>query len=133
MFNYHFATIGPKLAKDIPVIETSSLENLTTQNDVIFHFKETSTRDVFFLLSKLCKSKATGLDKISATLLHLCPDFIAESLCVIFNRSLITGIFPDEWKCSKVIPLFKKGIAGWWITIARSQSFQLLQKCLRGL
>ena len=31
-----------------------------------------------------------------------------ELLCVIFNRSLITGIFPDEWKCSKVIPLFKK-------------------------
>ena len=37
------------------------------------------------------------------------PDLIAESLCLIFNRSLITDIFPDEWKCSQVIPLFKKG------------------------
>ena len=36
MFDYHFATIGPKLAEDIPVTETSHLENLATQNHVIF-------------------------------------------------------------------------------------------------
>ena len=30
-------------------------------------------------------------------------------MCVIFNRSINTGIFPTDWKCSKVIPLFKKG------------------------
>ena len=28
---------------------------------------------------------------------------------VIFNRSITTGIFPEEWKCSKVIPLLKQG------------------------
>jgi hypothetical protein len=61
------------------------------------------------LLDKLCKSKATGLDKISAKLLRYCPDLLSESFTVIFNCSFNTGIFPDEWKCSKVIPLFKHG------------------------
>jgi hypothetical protein len=28
---------------------------------------------------------------------------------LIFNCSISTGVFPDEWKCSKVIPLFKNG------------------------
>jgi hypothetical protein len=29
--------------------------------------------------------------------------------CNHFNCSISTGVFPDEWKCSKVIPLFKNG------------------------
>ena len=37
-----------------------------------------NTSAVFSLLSKLCKSKATGLDRISAKLLRVCPDLIAE-------------------------------------------------------
>ena len=64
---------------------------------------------MFSLLSKLCKSKATHLDRISPELLRVCPDLIAESLCTIFNRSINTGILPTDWKSSKVIPLFKKG------------------------
>ena len=44
-----------------------------------------------------------------AKLIRKCPDLIANSLCTIFNRSITCGIFPDEWKCSKVIPLFKQG------------------------
>ena len=34
---------------------------------------------------------------------------MASSLCAIFNRSIISGIFPTEWKSTKVIPLFKQG------------------------
>ena len=60
-------------------------------------------------LSKLCKSKATGLDKISARLLRECTDLVASSLCAIFNRSIVSGIFPTEWKSTKVVPLFKQG------------------------
>ena len=72
-----------------------------------FELKSTTSSMVCSLLDKLCKSKATGLDKISAKLLRYCPDLLSESLTVIFNCSFNTGIFPDEWKCSKVIPLFK--------------------------
>ena len=36
-------------------------------------------------------------------------DLIADSLCSIFNRSINTGVFPEEWKCSNVVPLFIEG------------------------
>ena len=64
-------------------------------------------QNTFSLLSKLCRSKATGLDNISAKLLRECPDLIAESLTYIFNQSLLTSIFPDEWKSAGVTPLYK--------------------------
>ena len=59
------------------------------------------------LFSRFCLNypkKATGLDKISARLLQDCADLIAIPLCAIFNQSLISGVFPDEWKPFKVIP-----------------------------
>ena len=71
--------------------------------------RTTNSSEVSTLLSRLSKSKATGFDKIPAKLIRECPDLIANSLCTIFNRSITCGIFPDEWKCSKVIPLFKQG------------------------
>ena len=40
-------------------------------------------------------------------MLRECPDLIADSLTYIFNQSLLTGIFPDEWKSARVNPLYK--------------------------
>ena len=74
-----------------------------------FQLKAIYNSTVFSLPSKLSKSKATDLDKISARLLRECSDVISNFLCLIFNRSISTGIFPDEWKCAKVLPLFKQG------------------------
>ena len=34
---------------------------------------------------------------------------ISVSLCDLFNKSLVSGIFPDDWKCARVTPLFKQG------------------------
>ena len=49
------------------------------------------------------------MDKISAKLLRIFADLIADSLSLIFNTSVVTGIYPEEWKCSKVVPVFKQG------------------------
>ena len=34
---------------------------------------------------------------------------IAPSLCRLFNKSLSTGSFPQNWKKANVVPVFKKG------------------------
>ena len=111
-FNEHFASIGPKLAAQIPrnVNYRSHSDYMTNQTpSQSFVLKRTNVSKVCSLLSKLCKSKATGLDQISARLVRECSDVIAESLCTIFNCSIDTGIFPDDWKSAKVLPLFKQG------------------------
>lgn len=110
-FNEHFSTIGPKLANEIPSAANSNNRCLDYLNftDQRFHFDQINCNEVFSLLNKLSQSKSTGLDKISVRLIRECADLICIPICAIFNRSLITGVFPDEWKCAKVTPLFKQG------------------------
>ena len=97
-----------RLMNIFPQLARTLLEylNITDQR---FCFTPTNTSQVLLLLNKLSKSKATGLDYISARLIRECADLICISICKIFNCSLTTGIFPDDWKCAKVIPLFKQG------------------------
>ena len=70
-----------------------------------------SSSVVFSHLNKLCRSKATGLDNISAKIIRECANLISVSLCDLFNKSLLSGIFPSNWKCARVTPLFKQGEA----------------------
>ena len=44
--------------------------------------------EVFSLLNKLNKSKATGLDKIAARLIQECADLICIPICDISNQSI---------------------------------------------
>ena len=73
-----------------------------------FSFSSTSSSIVFSHLNKLCRSKATGLNNISAKIIRECADLISVSLCDLFNKSLLSG---DDWKCARVTPLFKQGEA----------------------
>ena len=51
--------------------------------------------------------KATGLDDISCKILELARPVIVDSLTFIMNLSLSTGVFPNDWKIAKVVPLHK--------------------------
>ena len=107
--NKHFASIGPKLAGEIHADTNDfSYKDFLSGTDKRFELQPIDDNRVRFLLSKICTSKATGRDMISVRLLKECTEFISYSLCEIFHLSIITGVFPEEWKCSKVIPLFKQ-------------------------
>ena len=114
VFNDHFSTIGPRLANEIPPDDNNndlSYINNINVNHNKFSFSSTSSSIVFSHLNKLCRSKATGLNNISAKIIRECADLISVSLCDLFNKSLLSGIFPDDWKCARVTPLFKQGEA----------------------
>ena len=51
--------------------------------------------------------KADGLNGIPTSLLKLSFTFIASSLTHIFNLVISTGIIPNEWKSSRVTPIYK--------------------------
>ena len=108
-FNNFFAEIdiGPDLSRYIGEVDTS-FDEFVNQASSCFSFQRVTQLHVSFQLNKLCKRKATGLDSVSARLLRECPDLISESLALIFNQSIDTGIFPDEWKSARITPLFKK-------------------------
>ena len=58
---------------------------------------------------KLSDKKATGLDSISTQLIKISAPHIANSITNIFNCAISTGIFPDDRKLARVIPVFKNG------------------------
>lgn len=108
-FNNHFATIGPKLASDIDSSDSHGYQQYLTCTNQQFQFRPTTTSKVLSLLNKLNKTKATGLDRISARLIRECADLICIPICDIFNQSINQGVFPDDWKSARVTPLFKHG------------------------
>ena len=102
VFNEHFSTIGPKLANEIPWEANGDKRFLEYLNitDQRFFFTATNSSQIFSLLNKLSKSKASGLDKIFAIPIRECADLICISICKIFNCSSTTGVFPDDCKCA---------------------------------
>ena len=52
-----------------------------------------------------------GLDKIPAKMLRIAAEIIARSLTYIFNLSVSTGLFVDDWKDARVIPKGNRGAA----------------------
>ena len=80
-FNEHFSTIGPKLTNEIPSAADGDKSCLKYLNitDQRFCFTPENSSQVFSQLNriKLIKSKAIGLDKISARLIRECADLFA--------------------------------------------------------
>ena len=87
-FNERFSTIGLKLANEIPSEANSDKSCLEYLNitDQRFCFTLTNSSQVYSLLNKLSKSKATGLNKVSVRLIRECADLICISICKIFNN-----------------------------------------------
>ena len=63
--------------------------------------------EVFDMLASLDVSKANGPDGISAKMLKGTAHSITPSLTKLFNISISTGIFPEAWKVSSVVPIPK--------------------------
>ena len=54
--------------------------------------------------------KTTGLDLVSSRLVKIASAAISSQLAVIFNQCIKQGLFPDDFKIGKVVPIFKSGI-----------------------
>ena len=63
--------------------------------------------DVKKVIRKLDASKSCGLDKIPTNILKDCNEIIAPYLTHIYNCSISTANFPDDWKIARVSPIFK--------------------------
>ena len=85
-FNEHVSTIGPRLAREVPLTsdqESIYLNNIT-ENYNEFCFRPTTTSNVFIHLNRLSwKTKATGLDNISATLIRESADIISGRYAIL--------------------------------------------------
>ena len=114
--NYYFINIPGNVTQHLPRASTyvPSPKLLDFLSDKLhskpkFTIPHISPDRVTYYLKNLSKSKATGLDKISASLLQSIGIHIVLPLCNIINCSIDQCIYPTLWKVAKVFSLHKGG------------------------
>ena len=94
------------VAREIPSIDTNPLFVCKSCLNGVFSFQRINIQKVIKLLKAIYVGKETGLDKNSP---KIAAGVVSPSLTGIFNQSILTGIFPCDWKLAKVSPIFKNG------------------------
>lgn len=70
---------------------------------------EITTEGIIKLINNLQSSSAPGPDNIPAKILKATNTASSRFLQIIFTQSISEGTIPDDWKLSKVTPVFKSG------------------------
>ena len=105
-FNEYFVNIGPKLASNID----NTSNPIEYVNDILNSISiptitESEVTDILLSL----KNSSAGYDEIPAHILIQNTILYIKPLTHLVNSSINKGIFPDELKIAKVIPIFKSG------------------------
>lgn len=109
-FNDFFTNIGPKLANKINTSNNTNIRDFLKNPQQQTMFLHPVDKSELVNTVKLIKSK-TSLDYLGLNMRTIKDVFeeICDPLLYICNKSFVDGIFPDEMKTAKVIPLFKAG------------------------
>ena len=102
IFNDFFCSQSDLDDSNVPVPDITQSQNEGLEHIVI------TENEVEDILKTLDISKASGPDSISPRLLKEAAHVLSYPLCRLFNLSLTTGIYPSDWKCANVSPVFKK-------------------------
>ena len=64
------------------------------------------------VITNLDLSKASGPNCIAVVVLEKCELELSDILTELFNKYLKESCFPDCWKISSVVPVFKGSLSG---------------------
>ena len=105
-FNEFFVSIGPKLADNI-LSTTNPLSNVNNCTNSIVIPPVTIAEVSQTILSM--KNSSAGWDDFPARVAKQSIDSYIEPLTCLINRSFADGIFPNELKLARIVPIFKSG------------------------
>ena len=106
-FNVYFSSIAEKLQQDISFGDNNFSKYLNSPLDYNFLFRSVDETEISIIIDSLQNSKATGPHSIPTEILKIIKLNICYPLKEIINLSFATGIYPDQLKIAKVIPIFK--------------------------
>lgn len=105
-FNCYFSSIGSDTVRSLSQVD-SEIPWKGPVTDKVFTFDDVQLISVQKLLSNLGDRKSMDILNIDSYLLWLVREHIAPFLTKLFNCSLRTGIFPNDWKRARVSPIYK--------------------------
>ena len=109
ILNNHFSSIGRKYASQIKQSKRNIKQYLTLlkANTCSMFWDPVSKAEILRIIDSLPNKKSSGYDQIDNILLKEIKEQIAPALCILFNRSISEGIFPDSMKMAEVVVLHK--------------------------
>ena len=107
-FNSFFVNIGNDLSKKCPNVNINPVSFLKTSTPCSMYLEKSNKSEIEKIIKSL-KIASAGCDDIHAKILKSTYHLILDPLEHVINLSLEQGIFPDEMKIAKIIPLHKSG------------------------
>ena len=107
----YFASIGKKLSDTLPKPKhtiTTYLKKIPMCPNTMYSTPITPP-EIDSIIMKLANKKSSGYDQISNQMLKWLHPVIMLPLCIIYNKSLQEGCFPEKMKLAEVVPLYKGG------------------------
>ena len=105
-FNEYFVNIGSTLAASIPKDGPNFKTYLPHANEDTIFIEPTNSDEIKKIITKL-KNSAPGQDDIILNDIKSNLNILIQPLTYVTNLSLTQGIFPDDLKKAKIIPLYK--------------------------
>ena len=107
-FNNFFANIGSSLASKIPKCNKCPLSYI--KNNIVdsIYIEGVSSDEIKNIIISL-KNSSPGWDDIHAKVVKNTYRSYISCLTHIFNLSLNRGVFPNELKIARVVPIYKNG------------------------
>ena len=110
-FNKFFVNVGPNLSKKIKASQTAVEKYLLKSNPSSrpMFIDNVSSDEIKKIVNSYKNKTSLDCNDINITIVKKVIDYIVEPLTYICNQSFEQGIFPEQMKISKIIPLFKSG------------------------
>ena len=109
MFNKYFSNIGSSLAKQIHSQGSYFTDFLKNQVVDSMNVTPVTSTEILKIAKSLKTSRSCGPDGIDPLIASQSIQLIVSPLTSLINSSLTFGIFPDQLKIAKVVPLHKSG------------------------
>ena len=65
--------------------------------------------DVLKIIRSVNVNKAHGHDGISIRMIKICDESLVQPLSLIFKGCIDTGVYPDTWRKSNIVPVHNTG------------------------
>ena len=112
IMNHFYIEKVQTIRAELPEARVDPLQELRKQmrnSRSRFTIKPVHPDLILQILTSLRNSKATGVDHVDTFVLKMIKNEITPAITHIVNLSIRSSRFPNIWKHSKIIPLFKPG------------------------
>ena len=109
ILNEHFATVGQKLASQLPSTAKCFTDFVGKCKSPVssFFFQPITPAEIRLEILSIPNNKSHGLYSCPTRVLKCASDPLSHILAEIFNSSISLGTYPAKLKMSKIIPIFK--------------------------